>query len=95
VDFLQKHSQMVVSQHHYCNKYYLEGYGTYKFDRTIVTAGAPRMLAISTSPPSAGATSDALAATASSTAAAAGAVLSCAPDASTSSTAAATGLVLP
>jgi hypothetical protein len=77
-----------------CNKYYSGRCSTYKFDRTIVTAGAPRMLAMSTSPPSAGASSCAPAATASS-ATAAGAVLSCAPEATTSSTPAATGSVLP
>jgi hypothetical protein len=38
---------------------------TYKLDRTIVTVGAPRMLAISTSPASVGASSCASAAVAS------------------------------
>jgi hypothetical protein len=78
----------------YYNKYYSGRCSTYKLDRTIVTAEAPRMLAMSTSPPSAGASSYTPAATASSAAMAAGAVPSCAPVATTSSTAAAAGSVL-
>jgi hypothetical protein len=57
-------------------KYYSGRFNTYKFDRTTVTVGAPRMLAMSTSPASAGASSCASAAAASSAAAAAGSVLS-------------------
>jgi hypothetical protein len=79
----------------YCNKYYSGRCSTYKFDRTIVTAGAPRMLAMSTSPPSVGASTCAPAATASSAATTAGTVPSCAPVVTTSSTVAATGSVLP
>jgi hypothetical protein len=56
-------------------KYYLGRINTYKLDRTIVTVGAPRILAMSTSPASAGASSRASAAAASSVAAAAGSVL--------------------
>jgi hypothetical protein len=79
----------------YHTKYYSGSSSTYKLDRTVVTVGAPRMLAMSTSPPSAGASSCASAAAASSAATAAGAVLSCAPAATTSSEAAAAGSVLP
>jgi hypothetical protein len=56
-------------------KYYLGRFKTYKLDRTTVTVGALRMLAMSTSPASAGASSCASAAAASSAAAAAGSVL--------------------
>jgi hypothetical protein len=59
-------------------KYYLGRLNTYKLDRTTVTVGAPRMLEMSTSPASAGASSCASAATTFSAAAAAGSVLSCA-----------------
>jgi hypothetical protein len=38
-------------------KYYLGRFNTYKLDQTTVTVGAPRMLAMSTSPASAGASS--------------------------------------
>jgi hypothetical protein len=55
--------------------YYSGSINTYKLDRTTVTVGAPRMLAMSTSPASAGTSSIASAATASSAAAAAGSVL--------------------
>jgi hypothetical protein len=48
---------------------------TYKLDRTTVTVGAPRILAMSTSPASAGASSCASAAATSSVAVAAGSVL--------------------
>jgi hypothetical protein len=56
-------------------KYYSGRITTYKLDRTTVTVGAPRMLAMSTSPASAGASSCASVAAASSIAAAAGSVL--------------------
>jgi hypothetical protein len=52
----------------YYTKYYSGRLSTYRLDRTIVTAGAPRMLAMSTSPPSAGASSCASAAATSSAA---------------------------
>jgi hypothetical protein len=79
----------------YYTKYHSGRLNTYRLDRTIVTVGAPRMLAISTSPPSAGASSCASAVTASSAATVAGAAPSCAPPATTSSVVAATGSVLP
>jgi hypothetical protein len=44
-------------KHDYHIKYYSGRFNTYKLDRTTVTVGAPRMLAISTSPPSAGVSS--------------------------------------
>jgi hypothetical protein len=74
-------------------KYYSGRLNTYKLDRTTVTVGAPRMLEMSTSPASAGASSCASAAAASSAVTAAGAALSCASAATTSSAAAA-GFVL-
>jgi hypothetical protein len=79
----------------YYTKYYSGRLNTYKLDRTIVTVGAPRMLAMSTSPASAGAfscTSGVV--VASSVATVAGAAPSCAPAATTSSVAAAAGSVL-
>jgi hypothetical protein len=78
----------------YYTKYSSGRSSTYKLDRIIVTIGAPRLLAMSTSPPSAGATSCAPAAAASSAATAAGAALSCALAATTSSAAVAAGSVL-
>jgi hypothetical protein len=78
----------------YYIKYYSRRYNTYKLDRTIVTVGAPRMLAMSTSPASAGVSSCASVATASSAATAAGAALSYTSAATTSSAAAAAGSVL-
>jgi hypothetical protein len=78
----------------YYFKYYSGRSNTYKLDRTTVTVGALRMLAMSTSPVSAGASSCASVAAASSVATAAGAVLSCASAATTSSAAAAAGSVL-
>jgi hypothetical protein len=65
-------------KHGYHIKYYLGRLNTYKLDRTTVTVRALRMLAMSTSPASAGASSCASVATAFSAAAAAGSVLSCA-----------------
>jgi hypothetical protein len=56
-------------------KYYSGRINTYKLDRTTVTVGAPRILAMSTSTASAGASSCASVAAASSVAAAAGSVL--------------------
>jgi hypothetical protein len=63
-------------RHDYHIKYYWGRLNTYKLDRTTVTVGAPRMLAMSTSPASAGASSCASAATTSSAAAAAGSAAS-------------------
>jgi hypothetical protein len=75
--------------------YYINCYSgrpnTYKLDRTTVTVEALRMLAMSTSPASAGASS----CSSSSAVTAAGAALSCASAATTSSAAAAAGSVLP
>jgi hypothetical protein len=79
----------------YYTKYYSGRLGTYKLDRTIVTVGAPRMLAMSTSPASAGASSCASAAATSSAATAAGVAPFCVPAATTSLVAAAAGSVLP
>jgi hypothetical protein len=79
----------------YYIKYYSGRLNTYKLDRIIVTVGAPRILAMSTSPASAGASSYASAAVASSAATTAGAAPSCAPAATTCSVAAAAGSVLP
>jgi hypothetical protein len=79
----------------YYTKYYSGRFSTYRLDQTIVTVGAPRILAISTSPASVGASSCAFVAVASPPAAVAGAALSCAPAITTSSAAAAAGSVLP
>jgi hypothetical protein len=73
----------------YYINYYLGRSNTYKLDRTTVTVGGPRMLAMSTSPSSAGASSCA----SSSAVTAAGAALSYASAATTSSAVA--GSVLP
>jgi hypothetical protein len=56
-------------------KYYSGRINTYKFDRTTITVEAPKILAMSTNPASAGASSCAFAAAASSVAAATGSVL--------------------
>jgi hypothetical protein len=56
-------------------KYYSGRINTYRLDWTTVTVGALRILAMSTSPASAGASSGTSAAAASSVAAAAGSVL--------------------
>jgi hypothetical protein len=74
-------------KHDYHIKYYSGRLNTYKLDRTTVTVGAPKMLAMSTSPASAGASSSVVTA--------AGAALSCALAATTSFAAAAAGSVLP
>jgi hypothetical protein len=94
VDFLQKYTNWLSIKLDYYTKYYSGRSNTYKLDRIIVTVGAPRMLAMSTNPPSAGASSYAPASAASSAATAAGAVLSCAQAATTSSATAAAGSVL-
>jgi hypothetical protein len=75
----------------YYINYYSGRSNTYKLDRTTVTVGAPRMLAMSTNPASAGASSCA----SFSAVTAVGAALSCASVATTSSAAAAAGSVLP
>jgi hypothetical protein len=95
VDFLQKHTNWLSIKSDYYTKNYSGRLSTYKLDWTIVTVGAPRMLAISTSPASAGASSYASAAVVSPSATVADAALSCAPAATTSSAAAAAGSVLP
>jgi hypothetical protein len=82
-------------KHDYHIKYYSGRFNTYKLDRTTVTVGAPRMLAMTTSPASAGASSCTSAAAASSAATAAGAALFCASAATTSSATAVAGSVLP
>jgi hypothetical protein len=91
VDFLQKYTIGCQIKLDYYTKYYSGRLSTYRLDRTIVTVGALRMLAMSTSPPSAGVSSCASAVTASSTATVADAAPSCAPAATTSSTAAGCG----
>jgi hypothetical protein len=95
VDFLQKHTNWSSIELDYYTKYYSGRLKTYKLDRTIVTVGAPRMLAISTCPTSVGTSSCASVVVASPPAAVADVALSCAPAATTSSAAAAEGSVLP
>jgi hypothetical protein len=57
VDFLQS-TQLVVNPVQLPNQMYYSGkIFTYRLDRTTVTVGAPRILAMSTSPASAGASS--------------------------------------
>jgi hypothetical protein len=73
--FPAEYTSRLSIKHDYHTKYYSGRSNTYKLDRTTVTVGAPRMLAMSTSPASAGASSYASADTASSAAAAAGSVL--------------------
>jgi hypothetical protein len=90
-----EYTSRLLVKHDYDIKYYSGRFNTYKLGRTTVTVGAPRMLAMSTSPASAGASSCASAAAAPSTVTAAGVVLSCASAATTSSAAAAAGSVLP
>jgi hypothetical protein len=75
VDFLQSTQAGCQYKCDYHIKYYSGRINTYKLDRTTVTVGAPRILAMSTSPASAGASSCAFAGGASSAAAAAGSVL--------------------
>jgi hypothetical protein len=66
VDFLHSTRSVVNQVRLPSYKYYSGKVFTYKLDRTTVTVGAPRMLAISTSPASAGASSSACAAAGSS-----------------------------
>jgi hypothetical protein len=63
VDFLHNTSLVVNQARLPRYKYYSGMVFTYKMDRTTVTVGAPSMMAISTSPASAGASSSAWAAT--------------------------------
>jgi hypothetical protein len=77
--FPAEYTSRLSIKYDYHIKYYSGRFNTYRLDRTTVTVGAPRMLAMSTSPASAGASSCASAGVASSaTAAAAGPMLSCA-----------------
>jgi hypothetical protein len=82
-------------KHDYRIKYYSGRLNTYKLDRTTVTVGVPRMLAMSTSPASAGASSCASVAVVPSAVTTVGAALSCASAATTPSAVAAAGSVLP
>jgi hypothetical protein len=66
------------AKYDYDIKYYSGRLNTYKLDRTTITVGALRMVAMSTSPASAGASSCTSVDVASSAAAAAGPVFSCA-----------------
>jgi hypothetical protein len=76
VDFLQS-TELVVNQVRLPNHMYYSGkIFTYRLDRTTVTVGAPRMLAMSTSPASAGASSSASVAVGFSATATVGKVLS-------------------
>jgi hypothetical protein len=50
VDFLQKYTNWLLIKLDYSSKHYSGRSSTYKLDRTIVTVGAARMLAMSTSP---------------------------------------------
>jgi hypothetical protein len=73
--FPAEYTSRLSIKYDYHIKYYSGRINTYKLDRTTVTVGAPRMLAMSTSPTSAGTSSCASVAAASSIAAAAGSVL--------------------
>jgi hypothetical protein len=70
-----EYTSRLLIKYDYHIKYYSGRITTYKLDRTTVTVGAPRILAMSTSPASAGSSSCASMAAASSVAAAAGSVL--------------------
>jgi hypothetical protein len=89
-----EYTSRLSAKYDYHNKYYSGRFNTYKLDRITVTVGAPRMLAMSTNPASAGASSCASAAAASSAVTAADAVLSRASAVTTSSAAAVAGSVL-
>jgi hypothetical protein len=73
--FPAEYTSRLSIKYDYHIKYYSGRINTYKLDRTTVTVGAPRILAMSTSPASAGVSSCASADAASSAAAAAGSVL--------------------
>jgi hypothetical protein len=75
--FPAEHTSWLSIKFDYYIKYYPRRFSTYKLDRTIVTVRALRMLAMSTCPASAGASSCASAAAASSAAMVVGAALSC------------------
>jgi hypothetical protein len=70
-----EYTSRLLIKYDYHIKYYSGRITTYKLDRTTVTVGAPRILAMWTSPASAGASSCASVAAASSVAAVAGSVL--------------------
>jgi hypothetical protein len=72
--FPAEYTSRLSIKHDYRIKYYAGRINTYKLDRTTVTVGAPRILAMSTSLASAGTSSCASAGAASSAAAAAGSV---------------------
>jgi hypothetical protein len=72
--FPAEYTSRLSTKYDYHIKYYLGRLNTYKLDRTTITVGALRMLAMSTSPASAGASCTS-AGVASSAAAAAGSVL--------------------
>jgi hypothetical protein len=55
--FSAEYTSRLSTKCYYHIKYYWGRFNTYKLDRTTVTVGAPRMLAISTSRPSADASS--------------------------------------
>jgi hypothetical protein len=73
--FPAEYTSRLSIKYDYHIKYYSGRINTYKLDRTTVTVGAPRILAMLTSPASAGASSCTSVAAASSVAAAAGSVL--------------------
>jgi hypothetical protein len=73
--FPAEYTSRLSIKYDYHIKYYSGRINTYKLDRTTVTVGAPRILVMSTSPASAGASSRASVAAASSIAVAAGSVL--------------------
>jgi hypothetical protein len=73
--FPAEYTNRLSIKYDYHIKYYSGRINTYKLDWTTVTIGAPRILAMSTSPASAGASSCASVAAASSVAAAVGSVL--------------------
>jgi hypothetical protein len=73
--FPAEYTSRLSTKYVYHIKYYSARINTYKLDRTTVMVGAPRILAMSTSPTSAGASSCTSVAAACSVAAAAGSVL--------------------
>jgi hypothetical protein len=90
-----EYASWLSDKHDYHIKHYSGRFNTCRLDRTTVTVGAPRMLAKSTCPASAGASSCASADVAFSAVTTAGAALSYASAATTSSAAAVAGSVLP
>jgi hypothetical protein len=73
--FPAEYTSRLSIKYDYHIKYYSRRINTYKLDQTTVTVGAPRILAMSTSPASAGASSCASVIVASSVAAVVGSVL--------------------